>query len=291
MSVALNFEMPLASYYLLFFFPESYGDLKIELSDNIGNGAFGALFKGSYKSHLCAVKLLTHHAMTITTGGRWDATTGIQPEALEAFQQESKCLKLLRHENIVRYYTTMIEPSSNLPMLVMELMDCNLKQYLKEKQEKKLSLPCQLGLCLNISEGLKYLHSQEVIHHDLCDVNILIAQEDGKLPKAKLADFGKSRIALDHRATITGFAHGPAYLPNEAREYPYHHRFALDIYSYGVVATQILQMKAFFKNKAEFDSAYEEISESLTLKDTIISCLSEECSRQPQTAEIVSKGM
>ena len=110
----------------------------------------------------------------------------------------------------------------------MELMECNLKEYIKGKQEKKLSLLCQLSLCLDIAKGLKFLHSQEIIHRDLCDVNILIVNHWGELcPTAKVADFGMSRI-LPHEyisATLTGLAHRLAYLPSEARDDPYHYSY------------------------------------------------------------------
>ena len=69
----------------------------------------------------------------------------------------------------MRHLATVIEPSSKLPMLVMELMDCSLKQYLEDKQDNELSFLHQISLCSDISKGLEFLHGENIIHRDLCD--------------------------------------------------------------------------------------------------------------------------
>ena len=104
----------------------------------------------------------------------------------------------------------------------MELMDCSVKQYLEDRQDNKLSFLCQISLCSDISEGLAFLHAENIIHRDLCDDNVLLAVT-GDTPTAKIADFGMSRLfPIDYMGdTLTGLAHGQVYLPSEAGVEPY----------------------------------------------------------------------
>ena len=270
-----------------------YGERKNEREliiggESIGTGVFGAVFKGKYKRRPCAVKLLTHHAQQVATQGAFHTTLRINATAVKTIQKECNVLKELQHDNIVHLFAIEIEPKCQLPMMVMELMDCNLKEYIVNRQGEKLPLLYQLSLCLDISKGLEYLHSKNYIHRDLCDVNILIALKTGGQPKAKVADFGMSRL-LPHdyiSATLTELTHRQVYLPPEAPDD--HYGYTLDIYSFGVVSVQIIQLKEGFKRRSEVDSALDEISDTHCLKSIVTSCLSQDRKSRPQAADIVN---
>ena len=266
-----------------------YNDLCIQMDGNIGNGTFGSVFRATYEGSPCAVKLLTHHAQEMATGRTMKSTRMIQKSSLECFWKECRYLKSLVHTNIVRYLATVTEPSSNLPMLVMELMDCSLKQYLEDRQDNKLPFIHQISLCSDISKGLAFLHAENIIHRDLCDDNVLIVT--GDTPIAKIADFGMSRILpQDYMSdTLTGLGHRQVYLPSEARDYPYDYNHTLDIYSFGVLATQIVQVKTHIKRKEDLLAIFEEIRNTHLLKNIIRSCLSEDGKSRPQASDIVSQ--
>ena len=149
---------------------DQYSDLDIKTDSNIGNGAFGTVFRATFKGLACAAKLLTHHAQELASG--LNTTANIQIAALESFRKECSFLKSLRHKNIVHHLAIVTEPNSNLPILVLELMDCSLKRYLEDRVDVKLSLLYQISICSDISRGLTFLHSKEIIHRDLCDNNI-----------------------------------------------------------------------------------------------------------------------
>lgn len=167
-------------------------------------------------------------------------------------------------------------------------MNCSLKHYLK-KQDEKLSLRCQTSLCYDISKGLEYLHSQQVIHRDLTDVNVLLTFTV-TIPVAKIADFGMSRILpFDFMSdSLSGLGHKPIYLPPEAAEEPYHYSYTLDVYSFGVIATQIVQVQAPLQSKTHLFSLFETISSDHTLKNIIHSCLFKNRKNRPTAAVIVS---
>ena len=235
----------------------------------------------------CAAKLLTHHAQELASG--LNTTANIQTAALESFRKECSFLKSLKHKNIVRHLATVPEPNSNLSILVLELMDCSLKQYLEERVDVKLSLLYQISICSDISRGLTFLHSKEIIHRDFCDDNILLAL-NSDIPTAKIADFGMSRI-IPHghlSATLTALGHRQVYLPPEAVDDP-HYNYTLDIYSFGVIATQIVKVKKHLKKKEELLSLFEEISDTHPLKTIICCCLTDDKTKRPQAADVYDK--
>ena len=224
----------------------------------------------------------------MATGGVFISTRKLQTAALEAFRKECKYLKSLVHENIVRHFATVTEPNSDLPILVMELMDCSLKQYLEGKCNERLSILCQINLCSDIAKGLEFLHVHNVIHRDLCDDNVLL-KVTGATPTAKIADFGMSRILpYDYLSnTLTGLGHRQVYLPPEAMDDPYHYTHTLDVYSFGVLATQIIRVKVNIRKKEDLRTIFTEIPETHALKTIIRSCLSEDKKNRPQAADVV----
>ena len=275
-------------YFLNFI--AKYSDLSIN-KENIGNGAFGSVFRATYKTIPCAAKLLTHHAQEMVTGGAFRATAGIQRSALERFRQECYFLESLEHKNIVQHIATLHEPESNLPILVMELMDCSLKEYLVDKQDAKFSLFYQMSLCLDLSKGLAFLHQRDICHRDLCDDNVLLTLSGHETPTAKIADFGMSRILPPDymNSTLSGLCHRQVYLPPETRDEPYDYNNSVDVYSFGAIAIQIVRVKTQLSGKTELASLYREIPKTHLLKKIICSCLSDDPHSRPPAAAIVQE--
>lgn len=266
-----------------------YEHLDLNKHSPIGHGAFGTVFRGTYKGSACAAKLLTHHAQELASGMK--ATRTVQVAVFESFQKECRFLKTLFNENIVRHIATVTDPKSNLPMLVMELMDCSLKNYLEEKQNnsEKLFIICQINVFQDMSKGLAFLHSHNIIHRDICDDNILLDLKH-EVPKAKIADFGMSRLLQqDHIGTqLTSLGHRKVYLPPEAAD-PAEYSYTLDVYALGVLGMQVVMVKTKIKNKDELFSLFKQISSTHLLKDIICSCLCEDRETRPQAENVVKK--
>ncbi|CAD8065160.1 unnamed protein product [Paramecium sonneborni] len=86
-------------------------------------------------------------------------------------------------KHIVQYYNCWIE--QNQFFLVMEYCDYNLK-YQKQYQEWEIKI-----ILKHILEGLRFLHSKNLVHMDIKPENILFKKQDMSY---KIADFGLSRL-------------------------------------------------------------------------------------------------
>ena len=185
---------------------------------------------------------------------------GVQEEALSRFNKECEFMKTLRHPNIVTYYDTLFHPGSNLPVLVMELMNTSLCQYITTHADS-LSERVQLNLCHNIATALEFLHSKNIIHRDLCGENILLNYSADDIPVAKVTDFGISRKNIDMTHSLTAIHHRPGYLPPEAPEYPTDYDSSLDIFMFGAVMSQIAMKCPAIKSKKEREKLLTELGE------------------------------
>ena len=255
------------------------------VKDNcIGIGAFGTVFRGTYKGLVCAAKMLTHHAQFYASGMKAQPT--VQELALKSLQKECEFLKKISHSNVVDYIATVIEPHSNLPILVMELMDCSLKSYLEGRQSELLPTTFQISLFLDISRGLEFLHSKSLIHRDICDDNVLLRVKDN-IPRAKISDFGMSRlIPQDHMSsTLSALGHRQIYLPPEAAEYPVNYTDTLDVYALGVLGLQIALMEIRVK---DCNDLLAKLSENHSLRKIIVACLRENGLDRPSSTEVVN---
>jgi calcium-dependent protein kinase len=90
----------------------------------------------------------------------------------------------------------------------MELMDRTLSQVLENSQ---LSLVRHVDVMLQIAEGINYIHSMDLVHHDLKPDNILLqcdhlerdsmsALQAGPLWIAKVSDFGTTKLKMESTA-------------------------------------------------------------------------------------------
>ncbi|OXA50354.1 putative serine/threonine-protein kinase GCN2 [Folsomia candida] len=133
--------------------------------------------------------------------------------------------KLPKHDNLVRYYTWWkdsipsgelyqlkvkmgihgmnIPPGSNALNVIciqMELCGQDLRHWLHQLQsvDEKLSI----GICLQLVQGLKHIHTHNLIHRDLKPDNIFFDKNNPT--RVKIGDLG---IATDHFATKSPLPH------------------------------------------------------------------------------------
>ncbi|KAK1394498.1 Serine/threonine-protein kinase WNK1-like [Heracleum sosnowskyi] len=93
------------------------------------------------------------------------------PEDLERLYCKIHLLKTLKHSNIMKFYTSWVDPSNRNINFVTEIFTSGtLRQY--RQRHKNVNIRALKHWCRQILQGLLYLHSHDppIIHRDLkCD--------------------------------------------------------------------------------------------------------------------------
>ena len=259
-------------------------DLTVFLDQRLGKGAFGVVFKGSYRGEICAVKVLLHDAMEMQAS----IPIGKDEEASDAIDRESDFLKSFQHPNVVQFLSAAKHPKSGGTILVLELMDCSLRSYFSNLDEESLTSECEISLSKDIACGLSYIHSKQIIHRDLCGDNILLKLAL-PVPVAKISDFGTSRLydpsMLSH--TLTAVGHRLGYLPLEAiRLDNEKYDNSLDVFSLGVIIVQIVCKLETIKSATDRSFHVAQIPHTHRLRKLIASCLQKDMRRRPSARDI-----
>ena len=153
------------------------------------------------------------------------------------YARECQILSGLRHCNVIEFIGLYYQPGhGDLPLLVMELLRISLHELLET--EPHVPLQMKLSFLHDVSTGLHYLHSQEVLHRDLTAKNVLLTED---LRVAKISDMGTSRMVTlppGAKATFTSVPGTGVYMPPEATDTSAKTRYgySLDIFSFGVLA-------------------------------------------------------
>ena len=155
-------------------------------------------------------------------------------------EREVDLLQTLRHPRIVNLMGVCRDMGATEGYLglVLEMMetgslyhilhDASMDAVAKRPSDLQACLKC----CLDIAEGMRFLHHSNVLHRDLKSDNVLIDRYGG----CKIADFGLSTVK-DHTQT-TGVMATPAWM---APEVMLGAKFssASDMYSFGVIIWEI----------------------------------------------------
>ncbi|KAI3695052.1 hypothetical protein L1987_78040 [Smallanthus sonchifolius] len=158
------------------------------------------------------------------------------PEDLERLYCEIHLLKTLKHNNIMKFYTSWVDTANRNMNFVTEMFTSGtLRQY--RQKHRRVNIRAIKHWCRQILKGLLYLHSHDppVIHRDLkCD-NIFVNGNQGEV---KIGDLGLAAILRkSHAARCVGT---PEFMAPEV--YAEEYNELVDIYAFGMC---ILEMVTF----------------------------------------------
>ena len=210
----------------------------------ISNGKFSNVYKctwNSTKNHVAGKKKKKNN----DCGPKW--------------QEELQVVKELGRiycKNVVRYLSFYYEDDNHYHFF-MELCDCNLEEYIKNKKitphahfvsvevhPQKHFKTSFLKLLHQTANGLKYLHDSDIIHRNLNSTNILLVQTQNGKTLAKLAGFGFSKKIVSEFSTIDAHEqkkpshsqHNNVGQSSETERW----KKSLDMFSYGVLCYYVL---------------------------------------------------
>jgi len=209
----------------------------VQLAGFLGRGSAGSVFECRFHGQMAPAKITYHLA-----------------------EVEAKLQARLRHPNVVQFIGHAVKQNQHI--IVMELMEMDLRRYLEENDRESQSgapLPLLLAvdIMLQLAEAMNYLHKSEVMHCDLKSGNVLINVVENKesyiFPsvQVKLTDFGISKLNLNNPRFATmgvGTAQwrAPEVFQDEQNTEKY--TKAADVYSYAMVFFEVLTGEMPFEN-------------------------------------------
>ena len=267
----------------------------------LGKGSYGQVFAVKHGGKTYAAKQI--HSILIEA---------VSPEekriVKESFLKECYHCKNLDHPNIVRfigvYYFPDGDPQSFLPVMVMELMDTSLTDYVKTPN---ISMKLKVSVLRDISQGLKFLHcrSSPVIHRDLSPNNILLTRDS----VAKISDLGVAKVVkAGTKSTNSKLTKAPGttdFMPPEALDDNPTYSTGLDIFSYGGLTLHVVNQEwptptspIAFDPKSRQVKGFTEIerrhkyldmmtAEAAKLKSLAIRCLDNDPAKRPTAADVL----
>ncbi|XP_011255446.1 putative serine/threonine-protein kinase A isoform X2 [Camponotus floridanus] len=202
---------------------------------------------------------------------------------------EIRCLKRLRHPNIVFYYGAW--KKNNQSFILMEYATrCTLKDLL-EKREKPLKEEDALYLFSQVTLGVHHIHSNKILHRDLKPENIMLTGSRGDI--VKIGDFGLAKSIQED--PITCHAGSYYYMAPEMFTVQ-SYELKCDIWSMGVILYEMITKRLPFPatnleeiTKLVFNSPPRPLPQqtSASIVNLISKMLRKQSSSRPRTDQLV----
>eukprot|EP01018_Ginkgo_biloba_P024632 Gb_26498 [translate_table: standard] len=201
----------------------------------IGSGGFGPVYYGTTKDGKeIAVKVLSSDSH----------------QGKREFLNEVSLMSRIHHRNLIALLGYCLDEGKTI--LVYEYMhNGTLREHLHgpASREKQLDWIMRLKLAEDAAKGIEYLHTgcnPSIIHRDLKSSNILL----DKQMRAKVSDFGLSRLAADGTTHVSSIVRGTVgyldpeyYVSQQLTE-------KSDVYSFGVVLLEIISGREAISNES-----------------------------------------
>lgn len=216
---------------------KTVGDESLENWKPLESGGFGHVYKARHKKwgFDVAIKILRDGVCPFMSKEK-----ALSEEA--AHMVNSSCEFVLRVYGIYRGCPPM-RPQFMQQGIVMEFMERGSVQSLLNNLSGPPPWPLAFRLAHQVALGMNFLHSRNLMHHDLKPSNVLLDKD----LNAKLADFGLSRVSTSalnsSRPTEQKVGGSYKYMPPEAFETSYQPQRAFDSYSYGILLWSIVTGK------------------------------------------------
>ncbi|KDO21001.1 TKL protein kinase [Saprolegnia parasitica CBS 223.65] len=191
-------------------------DIEMDTASPLGAGGYGAVFKGMYDGQVVAIKTAANNA------------------CIGAMVYEMETMQLCKSPYVLQLLAVS-GASTSSPKLVLEYMDGgDLRSYL---DAKRLGEPTKvdvssLEVAWVLANALADMHHSGLLHRDLKSQNVLLSSTN----YIKLADLG---IAREYESNMSMEKGTWCWMAPEVFTSDSKYSFAADIYSFGVILTEL----------------------------------------------------
>ncbi|KAN0141526.1 Protein kinase-like domain containing protein [Lactarius tabidus] len=199
---------------------------EIDLEAKVGIGRFSDVYRGTWRKHTVAVKMLS------------------ETTPREAFLREVGIWKFLHldHPNVLEVFGASSASGDPPWFLVSKYYPRgNLVKYLKGLSDADAAGVEALKMIYEISKGMAYLHKQGVLHGDLKASNILVDDDT----RCVISDFGQSEMKSGSVASPAYRSHVRGTLRWQAPELMEGAQALtqeMDVYAFAICCWEILMM-------------------------------------------------
>ncbi|RIB27327.1 kinase-like domain-containing protein [Gigaspora rosea] len=227
MTMSNWFKVAIEQGYIRLFEFNSFENLQI-----IDRGGFGIVSSAYSKIFDQTVALKSLH------------NDSLDDDHLNCFIREIRNFtKVNQHHHIIRFFGITQDPKTETYYMVLQFANNgDLRSYL-HNHFSELDWPTKIRMAEEISSGVNYLHSSDIVHRDLHDKNLLV--HDNRI---LITDFGLAKSLRNNTMSIiaaTCAYSDPLYLQSP---YLYKRNKASDIYSLGLIFWELSSGVPPFKN-------------------------------------------
>lgn len=209
-----------------------------ELGGTLGLGKFGRVYLARHLAthYICALKIISKAQCT-------------NEEEERLIRRELEIHQNLAHQNILRLLSWFHDEKSIY--LVLEYAPGgSLYSKMKKQPKGRFGERTAAQYIAQMAEALRYMHNKNIIHRDIKPENILLGFQN----EIKLADFGYSvHTESGFRSTVCGtldyLSPGMALMMLKPGESPEYYTKAIDQWSLGILAYELLVGKPPFETK------------------------------------------
>jgi len=226
-----------------------------DIIEPLGKGGFGTVLKvksHSNKKHY-ALKVPLMFEMTSTNSNAHDDE--ILKKSNEYIENEIQTIERFEGENFIFVYGKGTAQSFyrgeevQYPVYMMELAVTTLDELLNLSSKDSLIIPEKekIKIARETVNAIVHLHDLNVVHRDLSPDNIFLVDRAGKINYV-LGDFGASKRLYDieNSTKSTRIIGHSGYLdPERFSNKEYRYDFRIDIYSLGVILSEIFAGKTW----------------------------------------------
>lgn len=264
---------------------------EITLTGIIGEGSYGRVWAARWRNNTVAVKEFVF-AQAALMGGSLQTR-----ELIEEIVGEAGIMSLLNHPKILQLYGVSL--TTQTIWIVSELCTLGSLRSLLSNRSFPLDLTVKLSLCMDIADGMRYLHTRRppIIHRDLKSQNIFIVDAGAGRLVAKIGDWGSARAI---ELSGGGFQHmtqgigTTCWLAPEVIENA-HASLASDVYAFGIVLWEIVTRNEVYEGLTAAQIIARVVKSGLRpvappdcpLSDLMQACWAQDPSDRPSFKEIL----